>query len=221
MFFKRFADMYYILNYGQTFANLKLLATFIILCAICFCQCAFTLSHKNLESEVENYINSINTLEANFVQIATSETSYGKLYIQKPGKIRIEYREPQNYVIVVQKNRTTYYNYDLEEYANFANKSNFLSVVSNENFSFSEFDEYNIVEEGGIVSASMKLHDKEEQSVRVSLNFNRISDGLKFDSFYINDGVSPESVVKLQDIKMNQPIDKSKFRLRNPNFFKK
>ena len=46
-------------------------------------------------SKIENYLNNINTLEADFVQMSSNGGSAeGKIYIEKPSKIRMERIRP-------------------------------------------------------------------------------------------------------------------------------
>lgn len=52
-------------------------------------------------SQIEEYLNNLTSLEANFVQMASNgTTSEGKIYIQKPRKIRMEYAAPTSVLIV-------------------------------------------------------------------------------------------------------------------------
>ena len=64
-------------------------------------------------SKIENFLNSITTLKSNFLQTAsTGERSGGVLFLDRPGKMRVQYAEPSpillvsdgSYVIYVEKN---------------------------------------------------------------------------------------------------------------------
>ena len=51
--------------------------------------------------KIENYLNNMQSLQANFVQTASNgNTSEGQIYIAKPNKIRMEYAEPTSVLIV-------------------------------------------------------------------------------------------------------------------------
>lgn len=53
-----------------------------------------------LES-VETHLNSIKTLEADFIQTnADGSSSSGKIWLKKPGKLRFEYEDPDSLLIV-------------------------------------------------------------------------------------------------------------------------
>ena len=52
-------------------------------------------------TKIENYLNNISTLEAGFVQMSSNGGSAeGKIYIEKPSKIRMEYTAPDQLLIV-------------------------------------------------------------------------------------------------------------------------
>jgi len=69
--------------------------------------------------KVENYLNSIKTMSADFVQIASNgEKVEGHLYVQKPNKIRMEYKEPSNILIVGNGDYIVYYDKELEQITN-------------------------------------------------------------------------------------------------------
>ncbi len=51
--------------------------------------------------EIEDYLNNIKTIQANFVQTASNGSmAEGKIYIAKPNKIRMEYDDPTSVLIV-------------------------------------------------------------------------------------------------------------------------
>jgi len=69
--------------------------------------------------KVEDYLNSIKTLSANFVQIASNgEKVEGRLYVEKPNKIRMEYNAPSNILIVGNGDYIVYYDKELEQITN-------------------------------------------------------------------------------------------------------
>ncbi len=68
---------------------------------------------------IETYLNSIKTLSADFVQIASNgEKAEGRIYIEKPNKIRMEYNPPSNILIVGNGDYIVYYDKELEQITN-------------------------------------------------------------------------------------------------------
>lgn len=69
--------------------------------------------------KVEDYLNSIKTMSAHFVQIASNgEKVEGELYVEKPNKIRMEYEAPSNILIVGNGDYIVYYDKELEQITN-------------------------------------------------------------------------------------------------------
>ena len=69
--------------------------------------------------KIENYLNSIKTMRADFVQIASNgEKVEGRLYIEKPNKIRMEYNAPSNVLIVCNGDYIVYYDKELDQITN-------------------------------------------------------------------------------------------------------
>lgn len=67
--------------------------------------CLFSLeahaqSAENI-NKIETYLNNIKSMEATFVQMSSNGgTAEGRLFIEKPNKIRMEYADPTNVLIV-------------------------------------------------------------------------------------------------------------------------
>ena len=91
------------------------------LCAL-FCFVSFNVyaAAKTEDiKKVETYLNSIKTLSADFVQIASNgEQVEGHLYVEKPNKIRMEYKAPSNILIVGNGDYIVYYDKELEQVTN-------------------------------------------------------------------------------------------------------
>jgi outer membrane lipoprotein-sorting protein len=69
--------------------------------------------------KVEDYLNSIKTMRANFIQIASNgEKVEGQIYIEKPNKIRMEYNSPSDILIVGNGDYIVYYDKELDQITN-------------------------------------------------------------------------------------------------------
>ena len=72
-------------------------------------------SSENLR-KIESYLNNIKSLQATFVQMASNgATTEGRLFIKKPNKIRMEYADPVNVLIVGDGNFIVYNDTELEQ----------------------------------------------------------------------------------------------------------
>lgn len=67
-------------------------------------------------TRIQNYLNGVTTLEARFLQAtSTGEFSEGRLFIHRPGRLRIEYDPPVPILIVANRGWLTYYDRQLEQ----------------------------------------------------------------------------------------------------------
>ena len=73
----------------------------IILSVIFSCsQAVSSNEQKLLKTKIENFFINLNTLEANFIQVSPSgNISNGKIFIDLPGKLRLDYNKPSNLLI--------------------------------------------------------------------------------------------------------------------------
>ncbi|MBL6928819.1 MAG: outer membrane lipoprotein carrier protein LolA [Rhodospirillales bacterium] len=65
---------------------------------------------------IEEYLNSVSTLESRFLQ-ASSNGSYaeGKMYLSRPGKMRLQYDPPVPILIIVAKGNLIYVDKELQQ----------------------------------------------------------------------------------------------------------
>jgi len=155
--------------------------------------------------KIENFFKDLKTLEANFIQIGPSgDVSNGKIYIDLPGKLRIDYEKPNNLLItskgfwiVIQDrvNRST---------NNIPVKSSPFSILlqnepifNNENFKF----KYSI--KSGIISLEIKNQENDKLE-SLSLEFSEKPFSLK--KWIIHDTFGEKTTVLIQDAKYNKNI---------------
>ena len=71
-------------------------------------------------SKIENYLNSITTFKSNFLQTAsTGERSGGVLFLDRPGKMRVQYDEPSPILLVSDGSYVIYVEKNLEQISHF------------------------------------------------------------------------------------------------------
>lgn len=93
--------------------NFAIFAVFVALAGFAFQAKAQTAADVK---QIEDYLNNIKTLEADFVQVASNGgTAEGKLYIAKPNKIRMEYADPTSVLIVGDGDYIIYNDKDLDQ----------------------------------------------------------------------------------------------------------
>ena len=162
---------------------------------------------------IERYLNSIRTLEAEIIQISsTGEVETGIIFIKKPGQMRFEYDPPSNHLVIAsglllviidkksngepQRYLTsqTPIGYLLNERVNLANNPalNGVSIKSDE--------------------IRIKLSDdKKPRSGQLELVFTKQPINLK--EWIITSYSGEETRVLLEKILVNEPLSKEKFNI--------
>ena len=98
---------------------MKLIKLYIFFLLISF----FTLPSQNLLSldnpeikEIENYLNKLNNITSNFIQTNSNGLkAEGKIFLSKPGKLRIEYKKKDTLLIVADGKWLHYFDIELNE----------------------------------------------------------------------------------------------------------
>lgn len=98
-------------------------------------------ANKQDLTEIENYLNNIKYLKADFIQESEEKNiSKGKLFLSRPGKMRVEYDTPQKLLILVNNNVVAYTDIELDETSYLTTNSTPASFLTRKNFSFSAMD---------------------------------------------------------------------------------
>ena len=72
------------------------------------------LSNNASLKKIFNYLNSLNNFSASFVQDEGEMISEGKIYIGNE-RVRLNYKHPSEILIILDKDKGMYYNYELNE----------------------------------------------------------------------------------------------------------
>jgi outer membrane lipoprotein-sorting protein len=165
-------------------------------------------------SQIESYLNGITTVEAGFVQMtAQGQYAKGRLYLQRPGRMRFEYEPPTPYLLVSDGTWFIYVDQELEQVTYLPLKKTPAALLLRDDFSFSKglvvtaFEKRTATVRVDVVDA-----DRPEAG-RVTLTFVRRPLSLK--SWTVHDPQGQRIQVTLIDPRYGKPLDKSLFRFIN------
>jgi outer membrane lipoprotein-sorting protein len=135
---------------------------------------------KEIKS-AEQYLNSFYTLSAQFKQSnKNDEISYGKLFISKPGKIRCEYSSPSPLLLIMNDQKITYYDKELDEISYTNTDINALKFLALNEIKFSELNLIEVIKEANFIALSVQEYSKElKQNLIVTFQFNYPSTQLR------------------------------------------
>lgn len=87
---------------------------------------------------IQAYLNSISTLSSRFLQISSAgDYSEGNLSFAKPGKMRLEYDDPNPALLVADGVNLAYFDKELEQVSYFDLQATQAAILLNENISLS------------------------------------------------------------------------------------
>ncbi len=162
-------------------------------------------------NKIENYLNSIQTMQADFIQMASNgATSEGKLYISKPSKIRMEYAPPTDVLIVGNGDEVIFNDKELDQVTNIDYEdipgtkilTNTLKIDNN----LLKINDF--YKDSGSTSVTLE-YAKEKEMGPITLVFSNQPFELK--QWKIIDPQSVEISLSLYDVTINAPVDENLF----------
>ena len=165
--------------------------------------------------EIENYLNSFQTLSAKFKQSSHEEISYGNFFISKPGKIRYEYLEPSSILILIDGDRLTYYDKDIDEVSRTSADINALKLLAFSKINFADLQITAMEKEKQFINICLKENSKElKQDLYMTLKFSYPHIELKQLNISTDSTDDSDINLILENIVYNQPLGKDLFYLR-------
>ena len=186
--------------------NIKLKFFFLVLFIILNCQTSNAFEKNDLaKSQIEKFFKNLTTLDADFIQVSPSgNVSNGKIYLDLPGKLRIDYENPKNLLITCQGFWIVIQDRDAKTTNQIPVKSSPFgvllekkSLLNNENIKA----EFSI--KAGIVSLKINSQKNDKQG-RLVLEFSENPFSLK--KWIIQDSLGENTTVLFQNAKYNNEL---------------
>lgn len=177
----------------------------------------FLTKYKTELTGVENYLNNIKFLTANFKQESENGAiANGKLFLSRPGKMRVEYDKSTPILIVVNGSVLAYTDLELEETSYLTTNSTPASFLTRGNFSFSAADVEitDFSKTNDFIKVGIRKKNKKEAGIfRLVFKANPI----EFVQMEVKNDLDEITKVSFLDSKFGQPIDDKIFIVKNKN----
>lgn len=175
------------------------------------------IKHKIKLKEIENYLNNIQFLSSDFIQTSPEgDINYGKFYLSRPGKMRIEYDDEIPILIIVNNNILSYIDLELEETSNFSTGSTPASFLTRKNISFSakdiEFLDFN--DDGKQYIISLQKKNRKEAGI-FYLIFNK--NPISFIKMRVKNDLDQITDIAFDELDYQSKITSDKFIIKNSN----
>ena len=172
-----------------------------------FCLCFFNSSiiKASTRLQVNNFFENLKTLEADFIQVGPSgNVSNGKVYFDLPGKLRIDYQNPNNILITCKGFWIVIQNRELKTTNNLPLKNSPFSILLENQINLSNKTLYTeFKNQSGIVSLTIKGSNN-NQAGELILEFSEKPLNLK--KWIIKDIFGEVTTVLIQNAKYNKQL---------------
>jgi outer membrane lipoprotein-sorting protein len=172
-----------------------------------FCLCFFNSSiiKASTRLQVNNFFENLKTLEADFIQVGPSgNVSNGKVYFDLPGKLRIDYQNPNNILITCKGFWIVIQNRELKTTNNIPLKNSPFSILLENQINLSNKTLYTeFKNQSGIVSLTIKGSNN-NQAGELILEFSEKPLNLK--KWIIKDIFGEVTTVLIQNAKYNKQL---------------
>ncbi len=161
-------------------------------------------------ARVENYLNSITTLRARFFQVdPNGKEKQGTLYIDRPGRLRLEYDPPVSVLMVANGSRLVYFDLDLGQVSELPLTTPLAKLLISKRVSLGDdLEVLKIARASGMLRLSLANKDDRGAGV-VTLVFN--ANPLALRQWWVQDAQGQVTRVTLMDTSFGLPIDSALF----------
>ena len=169
-------------------------------------------------SEVEQYLNGIRTLEAAFQQVAPNgAVSTGKVYLQRPGRLRFDYDPPSKILIVTTDWRLIYWDGSIDQENVIPIAQTPLGFLLDEHVSLSGDVEVTSVafppQEIAITVRRTAAPDQGHVALFLATK------PMELRRWTVTDAQGLTTQILLEDLQTNLPLDPELFHWRDPKIF--
>jgi len=186
--------------------------SFLLLVFLSFCF-VDNLSSSPLKKTLEAYLNQLTTLEAEFQQTdAAQQSSTGRLYLSRPGKIRFEFLNPELKLLVSDGTWLIFYDAALQEVTYMDIKDTPAKFLLSDQISFD--NELTLKEVQELEDTYVASLEASKEGYHFILYF--LKDPLTLKGWTIRDSQGQETHLTLFNHKLNPPIAEEKFKFKDP-----
>ena len=156
---------------------------------------------------IEQYLNSIKTFKASFVQLdRQGGISTGKFYLNRPAKMRMEYDLPNPNIIIANVNGIIHWDRELKQRTNIPATSP-VAIFLKQKISFKDNTKvHNYTQAKRIIRITLSIEDRSEE---VTLVFDEKPMLLR--QWILKDDQGYTTEITLQGIDCSSPIDSKLF----------
>ena len=185
-----------------------------LLLNIFFCFILSSFNSDTKINEISKFLSGITSLSAEFIQVDSNGNSEtGMIFMQKPGKLRVEYTQPNPNLIISDNRKLVHINKKIP-YINVYKMSDLpIKMLVSKKFLINDYKIIDYQNQNKIVEIELK--EKESQKLEsIRLIFEEKPLILK--KWIIKDGTGTQTVIFLKNLSMNNKLNQKLFRIEDP-----
>jgi outer membrane lipoprotein-sorting protein len=178
-----------------------------------FIKPAFADDDQKVIQEVQDYLNSLKTIKADFIQVDQNGIlTEGKFYLSRPGEFRWEYNDPIPVLIIASDGWVNYYDTELKQATYVTLGSTPAGILAQENIVLNDVSE--VKQSYGIISVKIS---KEEGGVTLVFQ----EEPMMLETIIIEDNLDNTTTIMLQNQQRDIKLSDDLFRPLNPLYYNK
>jgi chaperone LolA len=164
--------------------------------------------------QVETYLNDMNSMVADFVQIAPDGSlSSGKFFMQRPGKLRWQYEPPTPILMVSNGKSLAYYDYELEQLTWLDVEDTLANFIAQDKIRLTgPVTVESVEQQPGSLRVTL-YQTKKKNLGTLTLAF---ADPMELRNMEITDKHGKTTTVTFTNLRTNSPLDNSLFVFKDP-----
>jgi outer membrane lipoprotein-sorting protein len=167
--------------------------------------------------KAEAYLNSIGTLKAHFLQVASSgDTAEGTVYLARPGRLRLDYDPPSPVLVVTHGTFLVYYDKQLKQtsYVDVDSTPAGVLVKPRVQLDQGELKVTHVGHSDGLLTVTV-IRRQDPSQGSITLIFNE--QPLQLRQWRVIDAQGQTTTVSLYDLHPGVKLDNELFVFRDPN----
>ena len=164
--------------------------------------------------KVENYLNNIKGLEADFVQMASNGASAeGKIHIKKPKQIRMEYKAPMDVLIVGDGEFVVYNDKELDQVTHIDYDDIPATIILSDEIKIdgNTLKVSDFYKDAGVTSLTINHKNKDVSPIKLVFN----NEPFELKQWSVVDPQSVEITVSLYELKTDVDLDDGLFKFKD------
>jgi outer membrane lipoprotein-sorting protein len=167
-------------------------------------------------SRIEKYLSSITTVAADFIQTSPGgDVSQGKFFLERPGKLRMEYKPPMPILMVANNGDIIYYDKELDQVTHIPMGDTLVGFLARAQV---KFDETVVITDFSHAEKVLRItlvQAKRPRDGSLALEFTDYP--LVLRNMIVSDAAGQKTIVALNNARFGSVLDKGLFTFKDPH----